>query len=98
VRSGLLLDGSGRLTLRKGFVEDLAAIVAVMSVDEWRQLGDQAVTGLWAPDLAGDSERQRELADFINSRGLTLDDERRRAWVLLAERLGNWTDAGMPAD
>jgi hypothetical protein len=95
VAAGLLLDDSGRLTLRKGFVEDLAAIVAVMNVDEWCQLADQAVTALWAPDLAGDSERQRELADFIDSLWPTLDDDRRRTWVLLAERLRNWTDTGM---
>ena len=53
VAAGLLLDGSGRLTLRIGFVEVLAAIIAVMNVDEWRQLADQAVTALWASESSG---------------------------------------------
>ena len=96
VAAGLLLDGSGRLTLRIGFVEDLAAIVAVMNVDEWRQLAGQAITSLWAPDLAANPDRQRELADLIDSLGPTLDDDRRRIWELLAERLRGGTGTAMP--
>jgi hypothetical protein len=74
----------------------LAAIVAVMNVDEWRQLAGQAITSLWAPDLAANPDRQRELADLIDSLGPTLDDDRRRIWELLAERLRGGTGTAMP--
>jgi len=87
VAAGLLLDDSGRLTLRTGFVEDLASIVAVMNIDEWRELAEQGASALWAADLAGDADRQREVANLIDSFGPTLDDDHRKGWVLLSERL-----------
>jgi hypothetical protein len=87
VAAGLLLDATGRLALRKSFVADLLSIVAVMDVDEWRELADQATRALWAVDLAGDAEGQRELADLIGSLEPTLDDAHRGGWMLLATRL-----------
>jgi hypothetical protein len=87
VAAGLLLDGRGRLSLRSRFVEDLAAIVTVMDIDEWRELSEQARTALWAEDLAGDRDRQSELADLLASLASTLDQQRRAGWLGLADRL-----------
>jgi hypothetical protein len=64
-------------------------------LDDWRQLADQAVKALWAPDLAANSDRQCELADLIDSLRPTLDDYRHRIWVLLAERLRSGTGTAM---
>lgn len=38
VAAGLLLDGAGRLGLRRWFVDVLAAVVALMDVAEWDEL------------------------------------------------------------
>jgi hypothetical protein len=87
VAAGLLLDGSGRFSLRPAFVQDLAAIVGVMNNDEWQELATQASRALWAANLTVDKEYQRELTDQMDLLAPTLDDDHRRVWVLLVKQL-----------
>ena len=95
VAAGLLLDANGRLALRIRFVQDLASIVGVMSIDQWRDLANQAASALWTNQLAEDVDQQHELAQEIDSLAPTLDDVHRREWLLLAERLrGSHQPAG----
>ena len=93
--AGLPLDAKGRFSLRPPFVRDLAAIVGVMSLDQWHGLASKATTALWTNQLAADVDQQRELADAIELFAPTLEDERRRDWLLLAERL---SDSNQQAD
>jgi hypothetical protein len=95
VAAGLLLDANGRLALRTRFVQDLASIVGVMRIDQWRDLANQAASALWTNQLAEDVDQQHELAQEIDSLAPTLDDVHRREWLLLAERLrGSHQPAG----
>jgi hypothetical protein len=88
VAAGLLLDESGRLSLRSRYVEDLAAIVAAMDPPEWRELSGQAAEAMWTADLARDPERRQELVDLFDAMKPTMDESRRPGWIRLAEALG----------
>jgi hypothetical protein len=83
----LLLDYAGRLCLRQRYVEDLAAIVAAMDPEEWRNLSGQAVAAMWTADLARDQECQKGLADKMEARKPTLNASRAEGWERLVEVL-----------
>jgi len=87
VAAGLLLDEAGRLSLRSPYVEDLAALVALMDLAAWRELSSRAAAAMWTADLARDRERQRALADLMETMKPTLDESRRAGWSRLVEAL-----------
>ena len=87
VAAGLLVDGAGRLGIRRWFVEALAAVVALMEVAEWDELAGEAAAASFAPDLATDAAERRGMVEAFDSLAGTLDEQHRRGWVRLADRL-----------
>jgi hypothetical protein len=71
----------------RSYVEDLAAIVAVMDLAEWQELAGRAAAAMWTADLARDPERQQELADLMETMKPTLHESRRAEWARLVEAL-----------
>lgn len=96
VAAGLLLDDAGRLSLRARYVEALLAVVALMDVDEWSDLSRQATKASMSSDLARDVDRQRQVADLLDSAMGSLGERHRQGWALLAERLRESADGSVP--
>ena len=87
VAAGLLLDGAGRIGIRRRFVDALAAIVAMMDHAEWEELARAAVAAPFALELATDITERREIAEAFDLLAVSLDEVQRQGWVLLADRL-----------
>jgi hypothetical protein len=88
VAAGLLLDSGGRFALRMNHVEDLAAIVAVMDTDEWKELAAQAVEAQLAEEVASDPAVRTGLAERLSDLAATLDPGRRDPWQRIADSIG----------
>ena len=87
VAAGLLIDSRGRLALKQQFIGVLSNIVAMMDLEEWRQLSDQAIKAPLDGDLGGDEERRQYLADKLDGSADRLDGPYRACWLELSRAI-----------
>ncbi len=74
--------------MRRWFVDVHGSRGRLMDVAQWEDLAAEATAASFAPELMTDDDERGWIVEVLDSLAGSVDEQHRRSWVLLADRLG----------